>query len=364
MVRRGRQSTFRCREEPQPYTIRTFHYRYSDWLGSSRFSSTTSRTKFSDDAYAPYGENYAESGTVDPSFTGNDQDTVSGTYDFLFREYNANQGRWISPDPAGLGAVDPTNPQSWNRYAYVANTPLSAVDPLGLCDPYGGNVGCTEGGAAGDPFMQFVYFVGYVHAYVDLVAQTRTQIFEGENSVNFPVPPLLTTLWTDVLGLPSLDLSNCLPICDVNPANNGTIRSDDKIHCAAAVANRLSLANQPSLPGPSNPNALDKALAYGANAVFGNTFSGIVDFYDTARTATNAAPVYFSLATNGVRMGLPGGGVLSKGAVGTAQDAVLQGAFSNLGIYRSVTAANVLGLAKIGYDLATFGYGLYQCTNF
>src|SRR2546425_4702665 len=46
----------------------TFHYRYGDWLGSSRFSSTTSCTKFSDDAYAPYGENYAESGTVDPSF--------------------------------------------------------------------------------------------------------------------------------------------------------------------------------------------------------------------------------------------------------------------------------------------------------
>ena len=112
----------------------TFHYRYSDWLGSSRFSSTTSRTKFSDDAYAPYGENYAESGTVDPSFTGNDQDTVSGTYDFLFREYNANQGRWISPDPAGLGVIDLRNPQTWNRYAYVANNPLGAVDPLGLTD--------------------------------------------------------------------------------------------------------------------------------------------------------------------------------------------------------------------------------------
>jgi len=40
--------------------------------------------------------------------------------------------RWISPDPAGLGAVDPSNPQTWNRYAYVGNNPLSNVDPLGL----------------------------------------------------------------------------------------------------------------------------------------------------------------------------------------------------------------------------------------
>jgi hypothetical protein len=42
------------------------------------------------------------------------------------------QGRWISPDPAGLGAVDPSNPQSWNRYAYVLNNPAVLIDPLGL----------------------------------------------------------------------------------------------------------------------------------------------------------------------------------------------------------------------------------------
>jgi RHS repeat-associated protein len=32
----------------------------------------------------------------------------------------------------GLAAVDLTNPQTWNRYAYVGNDPLSNVDPLGL----------------------------------------------------------------------------------------------------------------------------------------------------------------------------------------------------------------------------------------
>jgi hypothetical protein len=38
--------------------------------------------------------------------------------------------------PAGFAAVDPTNPQSWDRYTYVANNPLAYVDPTGLCDPY------------------------------------------------------------------------------------------------------------------------------------------------------------------------------------------------------------------------------------
>jgi RHS repeat-associated protein len=83
-------------------------------------------------AYAPFGEQYAISGPPDASFTGQNPDTVSTLYDFTFREYSPSQGRWISPDPAGLSAVDPTNPQSWNRYAYVLNNPLIAIDPLGL----------------------------------------------------------------------------------------------------------------------------------------------------------------------------------------------------------------------------------------
>src|SRR5207245_3061716 len=49
-----------------------------------------------------------------------------------FRQYSSSLGRWMHPDPAGLAAVNPSNPQSWNRYAYVMNNPLGAVDPLGL----------------------------------------------------------------------------------------------------------------------------------------------------------------------------------------------------------------------------------------
>lgn len=48
------------------------------------------------------------------------------------------QGRWLSPDPSGLAAVDPTNPQSWNRYVYALNNPLRYTDPLGLYCFYGG----------------------------------------------------------------------------------------------------------------------------------------------------------------------------------------------------------------------------------
>jgi len=46
-----------------------------------------------------------------------------------FRQYASNFERWMSPDPR---AGDITNPQSWNRYAYVANNPSTLIDPKGL----------------------------------------------------------------------------------------------------------------------------------------------------------------------------------------------------------------------------------------
>ncbi len=128
------------------------YYRHTDWLGSSRLASTPSRTLYSETAYAPFGENYAGSGTTDLSFTGQNQDTVSGLYDFTFRKYSSGQGRWISPDPAGLGAADPTDPQSWNRYAYVVNNPLSLVDPLGLWHACSGSSNCYDPSSNTPPF--------------------------------------------------------------------------------------------------------------------------------------------------------------------------------------------------------------------
>jgi len=115
------------------------HYEHLDWLGNSRLSSSQSRTMISDIAYAPFGEPYGSTATSGVSFTGMRSDVLAvsggvtnGLYDFLARELPPTQGRWLSPDPAGPGAVEPANPQSWNRYAYALNNPLALTDPLGL----------------------------------------------------------------------------------------------------------------------------------------------------------------------------------------------------------------------------------------
>jgi len=133
------------------------YFWHKDWLGSVRFASSIgNRASYFDRAFAPFGETYNNFGaTTGNSFTGDTQDTISGTYDTPNRELNPSQGRWISPDPAGLGAVDLGNPQTWNRYAYVTNNPTSYRDPLGLVrtpnasDYFGGGGGgfnCTQDG--------------------------------------------------------------------------------------------------------------------------------------------------------------------------------------------------------------------------
>jgi RHS repeat-associated protein len=111
-------------------------YWHADGLGNIRLYSNPNPPSFyGDTAFAPFGEAYAGSTTPGGIFAGLPADTV----------YNGSvlgdalQGRWLSPDPAGLAAVDDTNPQSLNRYAYVMNSPTTFIDPTGLYHCIGGS---------------------------------------------------------------------------------------------------------------------------------------------------------------------------------------------------------------------------------
>jgi RHS repeat-associated protein len=117
-----------------------FDYLHEDWLGNSRIvSNISNNTVVADQAYTPYGEIYNIFGANNAEyqvFAGMIADLAGSTttpimWDTPNRELSY-AGRWLSPDPLGLGAFDPTNSQNWNRYAYVLNNPLSAIDPLGL----------------------------------------------------------------------------------------------------------------------------------------------------------------------------------------------------------------------------------------
>ena len=64
-------------------------------------------------------------------FTGYERDNETGL-DFAQARYNSSTlGRFTSPDPFS-GSMSPGDPQSFNRYAYVGNNPLTHTDPTGL----------------------------------------------------------------------------------------------------------------------------------------------------------------------------------------------------------------------------------------
>jgi|GEM_PF-4283062 len=76
------------------------------------------------------------------------QDTVPNLYDFPAREYGI-QGRWPSPDSAGISSIHPRDPRTLNRYAYVRNNPLKLTDPTGMEDTNDGEDGAGGGGDGG-----------------------------------------------------------------------------------------------------------------------------------------------------------------------------------------------------------------------
>ena len=54
-----------------------------------------------------------------------------GRDDALMRQYSGWYARFSQPDPYD-GAYDLTDPQTFNRYAYVGNDPINFTDPTGL----------------------------------------------------------------------------------------------------------------------------------------------------------------------------------------------------------------------------------------
>ena len=66
-------------------------------------------------------------------FTGKERDAETGLDYFQTRYFSSAQGRYTSPDPL-MASARPSNPQTWNRYAYGLNNPLRYIDPDGMAE--------------------------------------------------------------------------------------------------------------------------------------------------------------------------------------------------------------------------------------
>jgi RHS repeat-associated protein len=120
------------------------YFNHTNWLKTDRVhtdmngatAAIFTSLPFGDGGSADVIEYYA--GWDFQHFAGMDVDYWDSTYYAQFRNYSELQARWLSPDPYD-GSYDASNPQSFNRYSYVLNNPLSLTDPSGLdyTDPDG-----------------------------------------------------------------------------------------------------------------------------------------------------------------------------------------------------------------------------------
>lgn len=121
-------------------------YLTNDTLGSPRLITDNSGDVISRRDFMPFGEElyagttnrteankYSISGidNVRKRFTGYEKDAETGL-DFAEARYYDNRfGRFTAVDPL-LASGQSADPQTFNRYVYVANNPINSTDPTGL----------------------------------------------------------------------------------------------------------------------------------------------------------------------------------------------------------------------------------------
>ncbi len=109
-------------------------YYYDNHLGSATIVTDQTGARKERLEYYPFGT-YSETRDDDPNFpnvsytfTDQEEDLEIGLYNFRARLYDPVLGKFVTPDSI---VPDPADPQSLNRYSYVANNPLVYTDPSG-----------------------------------------------------------------------------------------------------------------------------------------------------------------------------------------------------------------------------------------
>ena len=117
-------------------------YYFSDHLKTASVITDSAGNIKAESDYYPWGGElqFVNNDSNHYKFTGKERDTESGLDYFGARYYSNGLSRWASSDPFNpiIHAHSAREfheyleqPQNWNCYTYVWNTPLRLVDPNG-----------------------------------------------------------------------------------------------------------------------------------------------------------------------------------------------------------------------------------------
>ena len=120
----------------------TTRYQHTDALGSPVAETDEVGALIGRERMTAYGEPADGTWKDGPGFTGHDMDPASKLVYMQQRYYDPVVGRFLSVDPV---STDTHSGESFNRYAYANNNPLTFTDPDGrrAC-PKGVGGGCVE----------------------------------------------------------------------------------------------------------------------------------------------------------------------------------------------------------------------------
>jgi RHS repeat-associated protein len=328
--------------------ITTTTYYVGDQIGSTRMEASAGGWPVSSDTFYPFGQE--QTATTDPNhykFAGLERDTESNLDHAMYRQYAYGQGRWMSPDPYN-GSYDLANPQSFNRYAYVGNSPLGLTDLSGLytCS------NCSDGGGL-TGILATIFVDGFeslFHLFEDSsykpIGQGRpngTMMAPGtydDPGASDPESAYLYVPWQwdgqnvyqfDVLGV------------SVAPSG-GTISPLSRANCASSVADdEYSIAAHTS--GALPDNGFVKAF-------LGNGVSGAYNILNNDSLGEAAK----DLVLGGANQGIPGGNAINKGVVGVATDLIVGGVGANATKAGVDALGGYVGWGKFFWDAGSFAY--------
>jgi RHS repeat-associated protein len=187
------------------------YFRTTDHLGSTRLVTDGSGNVYDRRDFFPFGESL--SGTAgnrqfvtgynntDPAsdhmFTGKERDGESGLDYFLARYMSASMGRFTSAD-APFVDQNVGNPQSWNLYGYVRNSPLAYIDEDGRLTKEAPKAAAKR-----------VVTISYRAAVAQAAGRAATTIALGPLVAGAAI---LTLLTPQPLGAPELEGSRNRPV--------------------------------------------------------------------------------------------------------------------------------------------------------
>ena len=191
-------------------------YLLQEHLGSTSVIADTTGASTGTVRYFPFGLTRSTSGTIptDKKFTGQRLDST-GLYFYNARYYDANIGRFISPDTI---VPNPINPQAFNRYSYTLNNPLKYTDPSG-------HFAWAALAAAATPFLAIpgvqIVAVVVIAVSVGVIAYQAVNYFENQSKN--PYDPANSIPMPEIKGPTKPDETNIFPDGPPNLGPGGKI---------------------------------------------------------------------------------------------------------------------------------------------